>query len=212
MQRKQYQQEILPCVPDLSRTALRLTRGNALADDLVQETLVRAWQARESFRPGTNARAWTQRILFNTYVNHYRKRRREHEARQQYQSERDSLRSKHVPSMASDGRSRGGARYAETRIPRSRRARRPRGPVLPRCRCTSRLPRGHRDVPTPSRPVSSSESASRLRRGRGGGARSGVDKGSRNNTRQNRCENQGISSNAPLALTKPPKVTYWRHG
>jgi RNA polymerase sigma-70 factor (ECF subfamily) len=80
MQRKQYQQEILPCVPDLSRTALRLTRGNALADDLVQETLVRAWQARESFRPGTNARAWTQRILFNTYVNHYRKRRREHEA------------------------------------------------------------------------------------------------------------------------------------
>ena len=80
MQRQQYHQEILPCVPDLSRTALRLTRGTALADDLVQETLVRAWQARESFRPGTNARAWTQRILFNTYVNHYRKRRREHEA------------------------------------------------------------------------------------------------------------------------------------
>jgi len=80
MQREQYKQEILPCVPDLSRTALRLTRGNALADDLVQETLVRAWQARKSFQPGTNARAWTQRILFNTYVNHYRKHRREHEA------------------------------------------------------------------------------------------------------------------------------------
>jgi RNA polymerase sigma-70 factor (ECF subfamily) len=75
-----YNQEILPCVPDLSRTALRLARGTALADDLVQETLTRAWQARASFRPGTNARAWTHRILFNTYINHYRKKKREREA------------------------------------------------------------------------------------------------------------------------------------
>jgi len=80
MHQDPYHQEILPCMPDLSRAALRLTRGNALADDLVQETLVRAWQARDSFRPGTNARAWTQRILFNTYINHYRKKRREYEA------------------------------------------------------------------------------------------------------------------------------------
>ena len=80
MEREQYYEEIMPCVPDLSRTALRLTRGTSQAEDLVQETLVRAWQARQSFQPGTNARAWTQRILFNTYVNHYRKRRREREA------------------------------------------------------------------------------------------------------------------------------------
>ena len=72
---QEYAQEIIPCVPELSRTALRLTRGSALAEDLVQETLTRAWQSRASFRPGTNARAWTHRILFNTYVNHYRKRR-----------------------------------------------------------------------------------------------------------------------------------------
>ena len=77
---RQYNEEILPCVPELSRTALRLTRGGALADDLVQETLARAWQSRASFRPGTNARAWTHRILFNTYINHYRKRKREREA------------------------------------------------------------------------------------------------------------------------------------
>ncbi len=76
----QYNEEILPCVPELSRAAHRLTRGNALADDLVQETLARAWQARASFRPGTNARAWTRRILFNTYINHYRKKKREREA------------------------------------------------------------------------------------------------------------------------------------
>ncbi len=80
MHEDQYQREILPCVPDLSRTAMRLTRGHALADDLVQETLARAWQARASFQPGTNARAWTRRILFNTYVNHYRKTKREREA------------------------------------------------------------------------------------------------------------------------------------
>jgi len=77
---KQYTQEILPCVPELSRTALRLARGTALADDLVQETLARAWQSRSSFQPGTNARAWTHRILFNTYINHYRKRKRERQA------------------------------------------------------------------------------------------------------------------------------------
>lgn len=77
MDERQYRDEILPCAPDLNRTALRLTRGNALADDLVQETLARAWQARARFRPGTNARAWTHRILFNTYVNHYRKSKRE---------------------------------------------------------------------------------------------------------------------------------------
>jgi RNA polymerase sigma-70 factor (ECF subfamily) len=75
-------------VPDLSRTALRLARGTALADDLVQETLARAWQARASFRPGTNARAWTQRILFNTYINHYRKKKREREALAELQSTR----------------------------------------------------------------------------------------------------------------------------
>jgi len=80
MQHQQYNDEILACVPDLSRTALRLTRGGALAEDLVQETLIRAWQARASFQPGTNARAWTHRILFNTYINHYRKKKRERQA------------------------------------------------------------------------------------------------------------------------------------
>jgi RNA polymerase sigma-70 factor (ECF subfamily) len=80
MQYQQYDEEILPCLPELSRTALRLTRGEALADDLVQETMARAWKARASFRPGTNARAWTHRILFNTYINHYRKKKRERQA------------------------------------------------------------------------------------------------------------------------------------
>lgn len=75
-----YDDEILPCLPELSKTALRLARGQALADDLVQETMARAWQARANFQPGTNARAWTHRILFNTYINHYRKKKRERQA------------------------------------------------------------------------------------------------------------------------------------
>ena len=76
----QYQLEILPCVPELARSARRLARDSSLADDLVQEALARAWQARAHFAPGTNARAWMHRILFNTYINHYRKNRREQQA------------------------------------------------------------------------------------------------------------------------------------
>ena len=78
MHEQHYAEQVLPCRPELARAALRLTRGAALADDLVQETLTRAWPARSSFRSGTNARAWTHRILLNTYINHYRKTKREH--------------------------------------------------------------------------------------------------------------------------------------
>jgi RNA polymerase sigma-70 factor (ECF subfamily) len=78
-----YNHEILPCVPELSRTAMRLAQGTAFADDLVQETLARAWQARASFQPGTNARAWMHRILFNVYINHYRKTKRERDLLEQ---------------------------------------------------------------------------------------------------------------------------------
>ena len=53
---EQYNEEILPCVPELTRSALRLARGSSLAEDLVQDTLARAWQARESFSPGRAGR------------------------------------------------------------------------------------------------------------------------------------------------------------
>ena len=99
MKEEHYAAEVLPCMPDLSRTASRLTRGTALADDLVQETLTRAWQARSSFQSGTNARAWTHRILVNTYINHYRKRQRELVALEQWEhAER-----RNRPAAADDG-------------------------------------------------------------------------------------------------------------
>ncbi len=65
---------------ELRRAALRLTRSPADADDLVQETLTRAWTFWDRFDPSTNARAWLHRILFNTFINGYRRKRRERDA------------------------------------------------------------------------------------------------------------------------------------
>lgn len=59
--------------------ALRLTRNRANAEDLLQETFLRAWRSFHTFRPGTNARAWLYRILMNAYIDGYRKTAREPE-------------------------------------------------------------------------------------------------------------------------------------
>ncbi|MGH2451486.1 MAG: sigma-70 family RNA polymerase sigma factor [Candidatus Limnocylindria bacterium] len=58
----------------LYRTGLRMTRSEADAEDLVQETYIRAFRFRDQFTPGTNLRAWLFRILTNTYINSYRRR------------------------------------------------------------------------------------------------------------------------------------------
>lgn len=57
--------------------AVSLTRNRALADDMVQDALVKAWTNIDKFEPGTNMRAWLFTILRNTYYSHHRKRRRE---------------------------------------------------------------------------------------------------------------------------------------
>lgn len=57
--------------------AMSLTRNSALADDMVQDTLVKAWTKIDKFEPGTNMRAWLFTILRNTYYSHHRKARRE---------------------------------------------------------------------------------------------------------------------------------------
>jgi RNA polymerase sigma-70 factor (ECF subfamily) len=57
--------------------ALRLTRRRDAAEDLVQETFLKAWRSFQTFRPGTNARAWLYRIMMNTYIDAYRKAGRE---------------------------------------------------------------------------------------------------------------------------------------
>ena len=69
----------LACVPhqaELYGVAMRICRDPDTAKDLVQETLLRAMCAWDSFEPGSNLRAWLFRILTNAFINGYRKRRR----------------------------------------------------------------------------------------------------------------------------------------
>ncbi len=63
----------MPHSRSLLRVARRLTFDPAIAEDLVQETLLRAWRSFDQFQPGTNARAWLFRILFNVYYAQGRK-------------------------------------------------------------------------------------------------------------------------------------------
>jgi RNA polymerase sigma-70 factor (ECF subfamily) len=67
----------LPFLDQLYSAALRMTRKPADAEDLVQETYVKAFAAFHQFEEGTNLKAWLYRILTNTYINIYRKKQRE---------------------------------------------------------------------------------------------------------------------------------------
>jgi RNA polymerase sigma-70 factor, ECF subfamily len=69
-----FETEALTFLDPLYRTALRMTRSEADAEDLVQETYIKAFRAREQFTPGTNLKAWLFRILTNTFINTYRRR------------------------------------------------------------------------------------------------------------------------------------------
>jgi len=63
-------------MPSLYNAALRMTRNRADAEDLVQETYLRAYRGFDSFEDGTNLKAWLYRILTNTYINSYRAKKR----------------------------------------------------------------------------------------------------------------------------------------
>ena len=67
----------LPHLDTLYRVALRLTGEPAGAEDLVQDTMFRAFRAWERFEPGSNARAWLLTILRNLFINDFRRRRLE---------------------------------------------------------------------------------------------------------------------------------------
>lgn len=66
----------LPHMASLYNAALRMTRNPADAEDLVQETYLRAFRGFGGFEEGTNIKAWLYRILTNTYINSYRARKR----------------------------------------------------------------------------------------------------------------------------------------
>lgn len=63
-------------MPSLYSAALRMTRNRAEAEDLVQETYLKAYRAFDTFVEGTNLKAWLYRILTNTFINNYRARQR----------------------------------------------------------------------------------------------------------------------------------------
>ncbi|MGI9022341.1 MAG: sigma-70 family RNA polymerase sigma factor [Acidimicrobiales bacterium] len=63
-------------MPSLYTAALRMTRNPADAEDLVQETYLKAYRAFGTFQEGTNVKAWLYRILTNTYINSYRAKKR----------------------------------------------------------------------------------------------------------------------------------------
>jgi len=68
-----FEREVMQHLDALYRTALRMTRNPQDAEDLVQETMLRAFRFLDRFEPGTNLRAWLFKILTNTYINRYRK-------------------------------------------------------------------------------------------------------------------------------------------
>jgi RNA polymerase sigma-70 factor, ECF subfamily len=74
---ERFEREAVPLLNELYGAALRLTRKPADAEDLLQETYLRAYRGFSSFQEGTNLRAWLYRILTNAFINIYRKRQRE---------------------------------------------------------------------------------------------------------------------------------------
>ncbi|MEZ4406717.1 MAG: sigma-70 family RNA polymerase sigma factor [Polyangiales bacterium] len=71
--RKRFEAEVLPHLDAMHRTALRLTRSPSDADDLVQDSVIKAYRFFDSYEPGTNARAWMLRILTNVFYSKHRR-------------------------------------------------------------------------------------------------------------------------------------------
>lgn len=75
--RESFEAEVLPQLDSLYRLALRLTTDPTRAEDLVQDTVLKAFRSWQRFQPGTNIRSWLFTILRNTFINEYRRRQRE---------------------------------------------------------------------------------------------------------------------------------------
>ncbi|MGN6472294.1 MAG: sigma-70 family RNA polymerase sigma factor [Mycobacteriales bacterium] len=72
-----FERDALPFLDQLYSAALRMTRNPSDAEDLVQETFVKAFAAFHQFSEGTNLKAWLYRILTNTFINSYRRKQRQ---------------------------------------------------------------------------------------------------------------------------------------
>ncbi|SRR5690606_36950303 len=77
MSSSSFREELVATIPSLRAFAISLAQNNDRADDLVQETLVKAWDKQSSFQMGTNLKAWLFTILRNEFYSQMRKRGRE---------------------------------------------------------------------------------------------------------------------------------------
>jgi len=75
--KERFERDVVPLLSGMYSSALRMTRNPADAEDLVQETFLRAYRGFAGFQEGTNLKAWLYRILTNTFINSYRKKQRE---------------------------------------------------------------------------------------------------------------------------------------
>jgi RNA polymerase sigma-70 factor, ECF subfamily len=73
----QFRSDVIPLREPLYRHAMRMTRNHADAEDLLQDTMMKAYANWGSFKQGTNLRAWLFRIMTNSYINTYRKKQRQ---------------------------------------------------------------------------------------------------------------------------------------
>jgi RNA polymerase sigma-70 factor (ECF subfamily) len=72
----EFAERVKPYLDSLYRTALRMTGERSSAEDLVQETFLKAYRGYARFEPGSNFKAWLFTILTNAYINDYRRRSR----------------------------------------------------------------------------------------------------------------------------------------
>ncbi len=78
-ERKAYQEEAVPHIDALYGTALRLTKSESDAEDLIQETMLKAFRYFDKYENGTNCKAWLFKIMHNTFINRYRKKQKRKE-------------------------------------------------------------------------------------------------------------------------------------
>src|SRR5471030_2122778 len=74
---KSFRDQVIAAIPSLRAFGLSLTARADRADDLVQETLMKAWKHHDSFEPGSTMKAWLYTILRNEFYTQLRKRKRE---------------------------------------------------------------------------------------------------------------------------------------
>ncbi|MCA9693288.1 MAG: sigma-70 family RNA polymerase sigma factor [Myxococcales bacterium] len=90
-ERQRFESTALPHLDALYRMAMRLCRDPSEAEDLVQDTMVRAFRFWSGFKPGTSIRAWLFTILRNTYINRYHRKNRRRDANHDLERQAASL-------------------------------------------------------------------------------------------------------------------------